>query len=384
MKANLAKKGENVEWLTQSVHLWSLMAEEKKLKLKRKRVPDQSRRELNPNPPLPAVCHFIKETGSDSTREQPGAQRKELPFAVSTWLNNDDLNENDHIWAVLIKSIFLGREVTNWKTVPVPDLPPSPEKIIKTTEPVISAGKETFTWIPFPPVCRAVNLKIKCKSHLFLNQRDASFRKRDMIHSSEPQMGRSQLSVSMRSESNLSSIDKPKENLTPGDIFGIDPSLFSPESAASKHEKSYLVDEQHGREDMPVDVTHCPIASLQQNEREPKQSVLELQSNLKPHKGKIKQHIVGMKEILCAEDNDDDVITGECQDHSFSVDEFCTTSKMTVAAVNKGRPDTQIAGELELESCPMCLMQFPAGFSVLEVDNHLAKCLSESTEDVIW
>ncbi|XP_048417547.1 uncharacterized protein si:ch73-70k4.1 [Stegostoma tigrinum] len=358
------------------------MAEEKKLKLKRKRVTAQSRRELNPNLRLPAVCHLIEETASNPTRGQPGAERKELPIAVSTWLNNNDLNENDHIWAELIKSVFPGMEVTHWKTMLVPELPPDPEKVRRSTEPVISAGKVTFAWIPFPPVCRTVNLEIKHRSHFFLNQGDV-FRKRDMIDTSEPQVGNSQHFLSMRSEGNLSSFDEPKGNLKPEDVFGIDPSLFSSECAASRHEKSYLMDEQHCREHMPADVTHCPIASLQQNLKEPKQSVFEPMSNLKPHKENIKQHNVAIKEIFCAEDNAD-AITEECQDHTFS-DGFCTTSKMgTESAVSKGKPDTQVEGELELESCPMCLMQFPAGFTVLEVDSHLAKCLSESTEDVIW
>ncbi|KAK3565654.1 hypothetical protein QTP86_013902 [Hemibagrus guttatus] len=37
-----------------------------------------------------------------------------------------------------------------------------------------------------------------------------------------------------------------------------------------------------------------------------------------------------------------------------------------------------------LECCPMCLMPFPAGFSQLECDGHLAQCLSEMNVDVVW
>ncbi|XP_075902080.1 uncharacterized protein LOC142901449 [Nelusetta ayraudi] len=37
-----------------------------------------------------------------------------------------------------------------------------------------------------------------------------------------------------------------------------------------------------------------------------------------------------------------------------------------------------------LQSCPMCLLEFPAGFSQMECDGHLAQCLSEVNVDVTW
>ncbi|XP_026718337.1 Fanconi anemia core complex-associated protein 20 [Athene cunicularia] len=37
-----------------------------------------------------------------------------------------------------------------------------------------------------------------------------------------------------------------------------------------------------------------------------------------------------------------------------------------------------------LESCPMCQMDFSRTLSQLDIDGHLARCLSESTDDVVW
>ncbi|XP_072012078.1 Fanconi anemia core complex-associated protein 20 isoform X2 [Engystomops pustulosus] len=37
-----------------------------------------------------------------------------------------------------------------------------------------------------------------------------------------------------------------------------------------------------------------------------------------------------------------------------------------------------------LDSCPICLMQFTRQFSQLDMDSHLAQCLSETTVDVVW
>ncbi|KAI3357665.1 hypothetical protein L3Q82_015518, partial [Scortum barcoo] len=41
-------------------------------------------------------------------------------------------------------------------------------------------------------------------------------------------------------------------------------------------------------------------------------------------------------------------------------------------------------GGAVLESCPMCLMVFPAGFTQMDCDAHLAQCLSEVNVDVTW
>ncbi|KAL3973861.1 cholestanetriol 26-monooxygenase [Sarotherodon galilaeus] len=37
-----------------------------------------------------------------------------------------------------------------------------------------------------------------------------------------------------------------------------------------------------------------------------------------------------------------------------------------------------------LQSCPMCLQVFPAGFTQMDCDGHLAQCLSEMNVDMTW
>ncbi|XP_024257567.1 translation initiation factor IF-2 [Oncorhynchus tshawytscha] len=41
-------------------------------------------------------------------------------------------------------------------------------------------------------------------------------------------------------------------------------------------------------------------------------------------------------------------------------------------------------GGRAMQSCPMCLVPFPAGFTQMDCDSHLAKCLSEMTLDMTW
>lgn len=48
-----------------------------------------------------------------------------------------------------------------------------------------------------------------------------------------------------------------------------------------------------------------------------------------------------------------------------------------------GRCGTTDAGR-ELQSCPMCLQVFPAVFTQMDCDGHLAQCLSEMNVDMTW
>nr|XP_054369152.1 Fanconi anemia core complex-associated protein 20 [Mirounga angustirostris] len=40
--------------------------------------------------------------------------------------------------------------------------------------------------------------------------------------------------------------------------------------------------------------------------------------------------------------------------------------------------------EATLRSCPMCQADFAPSLAPLDIDGHLAQCLAESTEDVVW
>ncbi|KAM8755390.1 uncharacterized protein AB9X84_011862 [Acanthopagrus schlegelii] len=48
------------------------------------------------------------------------------------------------------------------------------------------------------------------------------------------------------------------------------------------------------------------------------------------------------------------------------------------------RSGGEAVGGGTLQSCPMCLLVFPAGFSQMDCDSHLAQCLSEVNMDMTW
>ncbi|XP_018557143.1 uncharacterized protein si:ch73-70k4.1 [Lates calcarifer] len=50
----------------------------------------------------------------------------------------------------------------------------------------------------------------------------------------------------------------------------------------------------------------------------------------------------------------------------------------------RGDGGAAAGGEVWLQSCPMCLLVFPVGFTQMDSDAHLAQCLSEMNVDMTW
>ncbi|XP_046895771.1 uncharacterized protein si:ch73-70k4.1 [Hypomesus transpacificus] len=50
----------------------------------------------------------------------------------------------------------------------------------------------------------------------------------------------------------------------------------------------------------------------------------------------------------------------------------------------RGTASEEAAGGGGIQSCPMCLVVFPAGFTQMDCDGHLAQCLSEMNVDMAW
>ncbi|XP_078281399.1 uncharacterized protein LOC144608039 [Rhinoraja longicauda] len=376
------------------------MAEERRLKLKRRRV-GGGLRELSPRPP-PGPCQEAGQSGS----EQPGAEGKLLPATVSTWLDDNDMNETDYIWALLMKSMFPDMKGSDWKTISVPDLPLDSEKIPKYIEPVvteaISVGGESFMWTPFPP---SVALEGKSRPEPLHSHGTVTANKGELIDSTEIHAGGSRhpLSEKMQNKHALSSTDAakylvyPKENdnmqpkshlvnVKSNDSCEADPVRFPAEHAVGKREDSYLVETWHVTGHRSADALLGPGTYLQRpRDQEPQQPTAMTMPIRKPSQEKVKQHKMLTGGTLCAEEDDASISVGECQVHSFSENSLCVTiTNSDKGAITKGRSDEQMEAGLDLESCPMCLVPFPAGFTQLDVDSHLAKCLSESTEDVMW
>ncbi|XP_053137511.1 Fanconi anemia core complex-associated protein 20 isoform X2 [Hemicordylus capensis] len=77
------------------------------------------------------------------------------------------------------------------------------------------------------------------------------------------------------------------------------------------------------------------------------------------------------------------------QSHPKNVDSQELWEESTTQSRKNSRRGDEYTGDglketSPLESCPMCQMRFSGIWSKLDLDSHLAKCLSESAEDVFW
>uniref|UniRef100_A0A3B3BYI5 UBZ2-type domain-containing protein n=1 Tax=Oryzias melastigma TaxID=30732 RepID=A0A3B3BYI5_ORYME len=59
-------------------------------------------------------------------------------------------------------------------------------------------------------------------------------------------------------------------------------------------------------------------------------------------------------------------------------------SQQGSGSVGEEEEEQKHGGRGELQSCPMCLQEFPSGFSQMDCDSHLAQCLSDMNVDVTW
>ncbi|XP_042199470.1 uncharacterized protein si:ch73-70k4.1 [Callorhinchus milii] len=361
------------------------MAEEKRLRLKRRRM-------AAPEPPVP--------TRTPQTA-RPGARAPQFPpRASSTWLGHTDVNQTDRVWALLMKTVSSDTKLTAWQTVP--DLPQSTAKAPAMSEYVgtetFSAGSRLFTWLPFPPSCDAMTVRLdrKPRRKTAGGSGDAGTRQGWPPPAQPPAIQRQtpvperegEEAVSTQAAAGLGVAQESHGrwakcytgNVRSEDVFGAEPRQH-----AAKYKKRSPAKERHGRGHMSSDVVDGPNPPPQRNTGRPG-SDPEVQSDLPTgHREAKRQQVSPRRTLRAAEDEDDsDIIIVESQDSPFTENGQHGTGQTAAGdSVTKVWSDGP-KGSLTLRSCPMCLAHFPAGCSQLEVDCHLAKCLSESTEDVMW
>ncbi|XP_028663309.2 uncharacterized protein si:ch73-70k4.1 [Erpetoichthys calabaricus] len=73
----------------------------------------------------------------------------------------------------------------------------------------------------------------------------------------------------------------------------------------------------------------------------------------------------------------------DIEDRCVEFPPMCSSVK-NEQSTSSEKANSSSKGNLELSSCPLCLLQFPARYSQMEIDGHLAKCLSEMNDDILW
>ncbi|XP_027751063.1 Fanconi anemia core complex-associated protein 20 [Empidonax traillii] len=265
------------------------------------------------------------------------------------WFEKEDLNECEKTWILLLKNISQDLHCTNWDTVP--SLPEFLEKGAEEESPghqeVFTAGMRDFPWVPFPPF----------HTEQCLDPEDFS----SQSQSNESRTGWGQAdqlpSLSSTAEETCRGTRTDQGKTTAGEgTKGISNLGASPEPRELPGHRSCARPWAPGSGRAPRPQQHLPGAAQSSGGDRREGGETEPQ----PGEGDVPAG------------GDRAVPAGE------------PAGSVPGAGSGEERLEEQSGGSAALDSCPMCLTQFSGALSQLDIDGHLARCLSESAEDVMW
>ncbi|XP_063273462.1 Fanconi anemia core complex-associated protein 20 [Prinia subflava] len=275
----------------------------------------------------------------------PGPEPPPRPQALTdrcSWFEKEDLNECEKTWLLLLKDISQDSHCTNWDTVP--SFPEFLEKKQQEKSPehqeVFTVGIKDFEWVSFPSFH-----KDKC-----LNPTDVNSQQPTQSHSNELHKGQGQADK-LKS---LAAAEKPcRETSTDQakSASGADAEGVSELGVSPRPHKL----PGHSSSAQPSALLHSPAEAL---------SPQQHQTGTAQKSGKEKG-----EEKPQTQTQHGDPPLGVPAEELGSDEE---------------RKENQGEAAAALDSCPMCLMQFSGRLSQLDIDGHLARCLSESADDVMW
>ncbi|XP_074883276.1 Fanconi anemia core complex-associated protein 20 [Buteo buteo] len=291
----------------------------------------------------------------------PGRESLRPPQTVTdrySWFEKDDLNECEKPWILLLNTISQDLQCTNWQTVPsFPEFfgKSSDEESLQKQE-VFTIGMKDFQWVSFPSFCKEKHLKPKDLGSHQLTQSQI-----DHLHKGQGEADKLSL-PSTAKKTCCVTITHQAENMVGEDTKGISKLDASPKSCKlTQHGSSthHLTLSQSSPKAFSFQ-QHCrgTVQNSRENRKENNRKELQIQT----HQGNIS---FGEARYVSAEKPPPLV--------SVPGTESC-----------KEKMENQSEGSSTLESCPMCLMNFSGTLSQLDIDGHLARCLSESADDVVW
>uniref|UniRef100_A0A8B9PMQ2 UBZ2-type domain-containing protein n=1 Tax=Apteryx owenii TaxID=8824 RepID=A0A8B9PMQ2_APTOW len=310
-----------------------------KLRLKpRKAPPDRSRE------PSPA--------------QDPPGRRQTLADRCS-WFEKENLSECEKAWILLLKAVNHDLKCTNWQTVPrFPEFfgKSSEEENLQQSE-VFKIGMKDFQWTSFPSFHKEKCLKAKDLSSPQLTESQTDHLLKGCSQADEPK------SLSSTDEKTCCVTIKDQTKNVVGeyskDISKLDVNPKSCKLTQPKYSTYHLALLQSSAKALGSQQHYRgTIQNSKENRKEDNSSVSQLQT----YRGNVS---FGEARSVPAERNSLLV--------SMPGTESC-----------KEKIEDQSEGTLTLDSCPMCLIQFSGTLSQLDIDGHLARCLSESADDVMW
>ncbi|XP_055655317.1 Fanconi anemia core complex-associated protein 20 [Falco peregrinus] len=293
-----------------------------------------------------------------SPGREPPRRRQTLADRCS-WFEEDDLNECEKTWILLLKNISQDLQCTDWQTVPsFPEFSAqsSKEESLQEQE-VFTIGMRDFQWVSFPSFCKEEHLNPKDLSSHQLTQSQIDHSQKVWDQADKLRS----LPSTAEKTSSVTITDQAK-NMVGEDTEDISKLDSSP--------KSYQLTQHRSS------AHHLALS----------QSSAKAFSFKKPCTGTVQSSRENRKE------NDRKELQTETQQGNVSFGEarYVPAEKQPPLVSGPGtesckeKTENQSEGSSTLDSCPMCLVNFSGTLSQLDIDGHLARCLSESADDVTW
>ncbi|XP_010721129.1 Fanconi anemia core complex-associated protein 20 isoform X2 [Meleagris gallopavo] len=288
----------------------------------------------------------------------------------SSWFEKNDLNECEKTWSLLLRNISQDLQCTSWQTVPnfpeffrkcricsedIVRMSQSSEEESLQNQEVFKIGMKDFHWTSFPSFHTEQNFKPEDFSSPQLIETQT-----DHLHEEWDQADELK-SLSSTSEQRCCKTNRDPKNMAEEDTGG-----FSKADVDLKPFK----DTQHK-------TSTCYLASSQKTVKAP-----SVQQHCRGTAQNSKENRTQEKKELQAQMHESRISLGETR--SMPAESKPPLVSMAGNESCKENSGHQSEGSSTLDSCPMCLIRFSQMLSQMDIDGHLARCLSESTDDIMW
>ncbi|XP_065552273.1 Fanconi anemia core complex-associated protein 20 isoform X2 [Lathamus discolor] len=286
------------------------------------------------------------------------AQRLRSLTDSCSWFEKEDLNECEEPWALLLKGISQDSQCADWQAVP--SFPEFFGKSSKEETPqeqeVFTAGKKDFPWVSFPSFCKELLNTENLSSHQLTQSQI------NRLHKGQGQADKQSSLPCAAEKTCCVTITDQAKHVAGEDTEAIskpDVSLKSYELTWNRSSVHHLALPQCSAKALSCQ-QHCGGTAQNSMENGKENHGKELQ--LQTHQGD-----VSFREARCSPAEENPPLASVPQTKSC-----------------KEETENQGEGASTLDSCPMCLIHFSGMLSQPDIDDHLAMCLSESTDDVMW
>ncbi|XP_044134174.1 uncharacterized protein LOC122926764 isoform X1 [Bufo gargarizans] len=317
---------------------------------------------------------------------------------TGSWFDEIELTAAEQIWKQVLSSVYLDLSNVGWGAVPsLPDvslkMSRKEEEMIDTE--VFKVGDMNFEWFPLPTALTIDNAEEPCAAEVEDNQQNIEHIKTPLSEALPENVQQTKSTVlpikqvripvcSEESKRNTENLPTPHNGSTKNISLpqtsqkSVSENVTKPRTllkGSSRNVKEPQIlqkgSSRNAKELQPSQKGSTKHTKEQQTSQKPKINLWATVTSLKSTKT-IQVHNGKGEPETEEKPQPSHVITADASEGSSRGRKIKESAGVSAGATSS------------LDKCPICLLQFPKQFSQLDMDSHLAQCLSETTVDVAW